>query len=404
MKPLNYDLPSHKIAVRPLHKRSDSKLLFYQNGNISDHPFNNLPQLLHARQHLFLNNTKVIEARILLQKETGAQIELLLLEPMEDTHFPFDALHFTDQVYWKALIGGASKFKLNQPLTKMVTIEGRSFPVFFEKIQALTQGFLVKIYWENPHPELYTFAEILPHLGATPIPPYLNRTSDTLDKERYQTIFAKNEGSVAAPTSSLHYEENIFEAIKENGIHIHELTLHVGAGTFIPIKTESIKDHQMHHEWMMIEKNTLIHLINIFKNDEEIIASGTTSCRFLESLYWYGLYLTIHQVPPKNIDQNFIQKEWNNLTPTLEILESTLTYWEQHNIQQHAICTSIFIHPNYQFRLIKGLITNFHQPESTLLLLVAALIGDDWKKVYDFALKNNYRFLSYGDASFLYPS
>lgn len=404
MKPLKYNLPQEQIAIRPLETRSQSKLLVYNNQNINSYHFSDLHQFLHKGQHIFLNNTKVIEARILLKKETGAQIELLLLEPMEDTLFPFEALHFTDQIYWKALIGGASKFKTDQPLTKMITIDGRTFPIYFEKIKALKDGFVVKIFWENPNPDQYSFGEILPLLGHTPIPPYLNRASEENDQVRYQTIFAKNDGSVAAPTSSLHYDSEIIDKIKEKGVKIHELTLHIGAGTFMPIKTDQIEDHHMHQEWMIIRKSTLEHILEILDKEEDIIASGTTSARFLESLYWYGLFLLKEGRLTTNIHQDFIKKEWKNTISTYEIILHLFNYWEQNNIEQQAVTTSIFIYPDYQFRIIKGLITNFHQPESTLLLLVAAFIGEDWKKVYDYALKNNYRFLSYGDASLLFPS
>lgn len=404
MKPLDYYLPQEKIAIRPLENRSDSKLLVYKDGQISDNNFKDLPSLLPNNSHVFLNNTKVLKARILLQKPTGAKIELFLLEPYLASGYPYGALDDTDQILWKAFIGGASKFKTNQPLSQVIEIDGRSFPIFFEKVKALEEGFLVSIYWENPNPEQYTFSEILPLIGYTPIPPYLNRMSEDIDSNRYQTIYAKNEGSVAAPTSSLHYDEAIFKKFKALNIHQHELTLHVGAGTFKPITSEDIAAHHMHQEWMQIQTHTIQSLISILKKEEPVIASGTTSARFLESLYWLGVYIHENKRQPEIIDQVFIKKHWNHSLTALESLEIINAYWEANDIQELSIPTTIFIYPPYAYRMITALITNFHQPQSTLLLLVAAFVGKNWEEIYNYALCNNFRFLSYGDASLLFGS
>ncbi len=402
MKPLDYHLPEERIAIKPLEKRSDSKLLVYKDGALETKSFKDLPEMLPSNSHIFLNNTKVIEARILLQKPTGAKIELLLLEPYNESGYPYGALEDTDQIFWKAFIGGASKFKTDQPISKIIEIDGRSFPIYFEKIKALEEGFLVKIHWENPNPEQYTFSEILPVIGHTPIPPYLNRKSEDIDTLRYQTIYAKNEGSVAAPTSSLHYDEDVFDHFKKSSISLHELTLHVGAGTFKPIKTDQIEDHHMHQEWMQITIETVQTLIDLFSKNEFIIASGTTSSRFLESLYWLGVYIHQHHQHPEIIEQTFIKSQWDNPMTALESMQTIAKYWIANDIQHLSIPTTIFIYAPYQYRMIHALITNFHQPQSTLLLLVAALVGKDWEKIYNYALSNDFRFLSYGDASLLF--
>lgn len=402
MKVLDYHLPDSSIAKYPLEKRSQSKLLVYQKGNISEDTFENISDFLPENSHLFINNTKVIQARIPLQKETGAKIEVLLLEPYNDLGNPYEALHYSDEIYWKALIGGASKFKEGQVLNRFININGRAFPIYFERVKNLDDGFLIKIHWENPNPETFTFAEILPELGHTPIPPYLNRKSEDSDVQRYQTVYAKYEGSVAAPTSSLHYEKEVFEKIKAKNISINELTLHVGAGTFLPIKTEEIEDHHMHAEWIELTKGTLEKIKNILTQGETIIASGTTSARFLESLYWYGVQIK-HGIDSQKIEQSFIKEHWDTDLSALESIEIILKNWEENEVEQMALSTDIFIYPPYNYKMAQALITNFHQPQSTLLLLVATLVGDDWEKVYHYALENNFRFLSYGDSSLLIP-
>lgn len=402
MKALDYDLPENKIAKHPLKDRSSSKLLIYKNSNIEESNFKNIADFLPEKSHLFINNTKVIQARIALQKQTGAKVELLLLEPYNQFGNPYETLHYSDAVYWKAMIGGAQKFKEGTSISKQLEIDGRSFPVFFERIKNIEDVFLIKIHWENPNPEYYTFIDILPFIGETPIPPYLNRKEENIDKTRYQTVFAKKEGSIAAPTSSLHYDEQVFNKLAEKGVQKHVLTLHVGAGTFLPIKTEEIEKHRMHAEWMELDLNSLNLLLNILKKEEKIIASGTTMIRYLESIYWYGIYILKEKQDIDSIQQSFI--EHNNLKniSAIESIEAIISYWKEKDINNKMLQTSIFIYPGYKFKIVNILITNFHQPKSTLLLLVSAFIGENWEKVYNYALNNDYRFLSYGDSSLLF--
>jgi len=402
MKVLDYNLPENKIAKHPLKDRSSSKLLIYKNAKIEESNFKNLANFLPANSHLFINNTKVIQARIALQKSTGAKIELLLLEPYNPSGNPYETLHFSDSVLWKAMIGGAQKFKEGTIISKQIEIDGRSFPIFFERIQNIDDVFLIKIHWENPNPEYYTFIDILSYLGETPIPPYLNRKEDKIDKLRYQTIFAKKEGSIAAPTSSLHYDELVFNELEKKGIQKHALTLHVGAGTFLPIKTERIEEHLMHSEWMELNLDILEKLLNILKNDKKIIASGTTMMRYLESTYWYGVYILKKKQDIDKIQQSFIDNNDLSEISVIESFEAIIEYWKKKNMNKKMLQTSIFIYPGYNFKIVDALITNFHQPKSTLLLLVSAFIGENWKNVYDYALNNNYRFLSYGDSSLLF--
>lgn len=387
----NYDLPHEKIAEHPLASRDASKLLVY-NGSIQDHTFAQLPDFLPLSSTLVLNNTKVIEARLFFHKETGARIEIFCLEPYEPRDVAISMAQ-TGSVQWLCLIGGASKWKKGQVLYKKVTIGGEEVVLSATYIHKETDSFIIEFDWNGDH----SFAEVLHHTGAIPLPPYIKRKAEEEDSSRYQTIFAEHEGSVAAPTAALHFTQNVFSRLAEKHILPHYVTLHVGAGTFKPVKSDTIGEHAMHAESFSVSAPTLKALIDA----ETIVAVGTTSLRTLESLHWLGIKLlegktdlTLEQWEAYDLAEKGI--------PYKESLTTLLRYLEQSGQQQLVCRTSLIIVPGYPFQSAKALVTNFHQPRSTLLLLVAAFIGEDWKKVYDHALRNNYRFLSYGDSNLLW--
>lgn len=388
-----YRLPEDQIAAFPLPKRDDSKLLVYKSGNILDDWFFNLPAHLPPNTTLVVNNTKVIEARLLFRKPTGGVIEIFCLEPHNDTME--QALHSTASCAWHCLVGGASKWKPGQILEKELPGGGKLTARYIGKEP---DHFIIGFNWEPAH---YAFAEVLHHTGAIPLPPYIKRAAQTEDSTRYQTVFARQEGSVAAPTAALHFTEATFAALKEKGIHTCPVTLHVGAGTFKPVKTETIAGHHMHAEHFQVSQQTLRTLIQA----SNIVAVGTTSLRTLESLHWIGVKL-LHGKYEAEEEMELEQWECYELERLnisyRESLKGLLHHLEQKG-QELLFCrTSLIIVPGYSFRSATALVTNFHQPQSTLLLLVAAFIGADWRKVYDHALKNGYRFLSYGDSSLLF--
>lgn len=395
IKNYNYDLPHVRIAEFPLNERDQSKILIYKNRIITDDYFYNLHNHIPGNSTLILNNTRVIEARILFTKSTGGVIEIFCLEPFQQTIE--QSLSSAIKVQWQCLIGGASKWKSGQSLKKEVFIDGRVLRLEAKYITKQTDSFIIEFSWETAH----SFAEVLHAAGAIPLPPYIKRNATKEDKERYQTIFSKHEGSVAAPTAALHFTENVFQKLTEKKIDKEYITLHVGAGTFKPVKAETVAAHQMHKEPFTVSIDGLKKM----GSSTMVIAVGTTSLRTIESIYWLGVKL-------KN---NLIKDEWSlhqweaydlqKEYPAVSIQESltALIEWMEKNHQKQLHCqTSLIIVPGYQFRIPAGLITNFHQPQSTLLLLVAAFIGDDWRKVYQHALENNYRFLSYGDSSLLW--
>lgn len=392
IKEFDYELPHGRIAEYPLKERDASRLLVYDGALMSD-SFRNLAQYLPQNATLVLNNTKVIEARLFFKKDTGAVIEIFCLEPYKPADIATAMTH-SRQVQWYCLIGGASKWKKGQILHKEVVIEGETITLTATYISKEEDNFIIEFDWNSEHP----FAEVLHHSGAIPLPPYIKRKAESEDAARYQTIFAKDEGSVAAPTAALHFTEGVFAAMTEKIIYPHYITLHVGAGTFKPVKSETIADHQMHAESFSITADTLNALVNA----ETIIAVGTTSLRTLESLHWLGVKLM------KTGSEDFTLSQWE----AYDLQHYQLTYKEsllallnylQNLRKEQLICrTSLLIVPGYEFQSAKALVTNFHQPRSTLLLLVAAFIGEDWKKVYEYALKNDYRFLSYGDSSLLW--
>ncbi len=387
----SYSLPEERIAKFPLEKRDDSKLLVYENGEISQTKFFRLPERIPAQTLVVMNDTRVIEARVLFKKETGATIEIFCLEPFEQNIET--AILLKEKAVWKCLIGGASKWKPGQVLKKHLNsvdyIEAR----YIEKKE---DYFLIEFSWQ---PSGRSFIDVIHHAGAIPLPPYIKREIVEEDALRYQTIFSIADGSVAAPTASLHYTREVFEKFKKKNIEQAFLTLHVGAGTFKPVKSEFISEHQMHAEPFTVSRQTVKKLIS----NQTIIASGTTSLRSLESLYWTGVKIKCQTGSLNTIDQ----WEAYSLAASFDISKEeslgSILNWMDENNQDHVHCrTSMMIVPGYRFKITQGLITNFHQPNSTLLLLVAAFIGSDWKKVYDYALKNDFRFLSYGDGSLLW--
>jgi S-adenosylmethionine:tRNA ribosyltransferase-isomerase len=396
IKDFDYNLPDEKIAAHPLKERDESKLLVFQNQKIRTDNFKNLPAHLPSDATLILNNTRVIEARILFQKKTGGVIEIFCLEPSDNLSHSV-ALSNHQRVKWNCLIGGASKWKHGDILEKEITIEGNKAILYAKYIEKKQDVFIIEFSWNAP----FSFAEVLHTAGLIPLPPYIKRTPIKEDSERYQTIFAKNEGSVAAPTAALHFTDKVFEDLNTKNISTSYVTLHVGVGTFKPVKTETIAEHSMHAEQFEVTINTLKHLTR----NENIIAVGTTSLRTLESLYWIGVKITnglIRETEELKLEQWEAYELENKTLSYKESLEAIIKFLEEKKLETLFCQTSLIIIPGYQFFSAKALITNFHQPKSTLLLLVAAFIGNDWKTVYDYALKNEFRFLSYGDSNLLW--
>ena len=389
----SYDLPDNRIAKYPLKQRDQSQLLVYNKGEISKDRFVSIDQYIDSKTTCVFNNTKVIQARLKFFKETGAQIEIFCLEPIEPSDYVL-AFQQTERITWKCIVGNLKKWK-DQDLKKIISIQNTEVELIASKIQSQGNTQVIVFSWNNSD---FTFSEILENIGATPIPPYLKRESENIDKERYQTVYSKLKGSVAAPTAGLHFTENVLNKLKEKQIKIEEVTLHVGAGTFTPVKSETINKHEMHTEHFVVRKENLENLLN----SEKIAAVGTTSVRTIESIYWLGVKLLTTKDFKPHISQWEAYKLNDNISKK-KALESLLKYMESNSITELHASTQIMIFPGYKFRLVDLLITNFHQPNSTLLLLIAAFIGDDWKKVYDFALNNDFRFLSYGDSSILIP-
>jgi len=388
-----YTLPEEKIALFPIAKRDDSKLLVYKSGKISNSRFYQLPEHLPPHATLVVNNTRVIEARLLFKKPTGGVIEVFCLEP-HDTGIEA-ALRSEGTSTWRCLVGGASKWKRGQVLNKEMP-EGRLTATY---VGQEPDHFIIRFDWEPAH---QIFAEVLHQTGAMPLPPYIKRAAGADDSSRYQTVFARADGSVAAPTAALHFTDETFAALAQKGIHTAPVTLHVGAGTFKPVKSETIGEHPMHAEHFQVSQATLRQLLAA----EDIVAVGTTSLRTLESLYWIGLKLIQGVFLPDQEELELNQWECYDLDSAGVSYKQSLSALLQHlhqKGQELLFCrTSLIIVPGYEFRSAIALVTNFHQPQSTLLLLVAAFIGEDWRKVYEHALEQEYRFLSYGDSSLLF--
>lgn len=393
----NYDLPDERIAKYPLSRRDASKLLIYQSGKISQARFHNLSDFLPDQSLLVSNNTKVIRARMEFFKETGARIEIFCLEP----HQPSDYnLSFSQSILcsWYCIVGNLKKWK-SGTLSKKVLINTRSCLLIAEKLEAFGDEQIIRFSWDNP---VLSFSEILEHEGNIPIPPYLNREAEASDLETYQTIYSQHKGSVAAPTAGLHFTSSVFESLRNKKIKSHEVTLHVGAGTFKPVKADIIMEHNMHAEHFVINAQTIPVLLEHLGN---ITAVGTTTVRTLESLYWMGVKILSGAVIP--VEQMQLGQWEAYHLETKYSVEETLQALHRHFLTSGKdyvmASTAIMIAPGYSFKLIDRLISNFHQPKSTLLLLIGAFIGADWVKVYDFALANDFRFLSYGDSCLMIP-
>lgn len=390
-----YPLPDDRIAKYPLAQRELSKLLVYKGGSIADTQFKNVSDFLDKDTLLVFNNTKVIQARILMQKETGAKIEIFCLEP----HSPLDYeqnFASTANCRWVCIVGNLKKWK-DQNLSLRFSVGAKKIVFVAQKIESKGQNHIIEFSWND---DSVCFADILKEIGNIPIPPYLNRNAEDSDTERYQTIYSKYEGSVAAPTAGLHFSAKIIQDLRNKGITTDEVTLHVGAGTFKPVKTEYVADHEMHVETIVVNIETIKNLINSI---DSVIAVGTTSVRTLETLYWLG----VKCVDSAKLLTEYEINQWEpyNLPQHVSAFDAlTALYKNMKNAGQEMLYgkTQIIIIPGYESRLVKGIITNFHQPASTLLLLISSFVGENWRKIYDHALQNEYRFLSYGDSSLLY--
>jgi len=389
----DYPLTNERIAKFPLPRRDDSKLLLYKNKTISESKFSNIADFLPENCLLVYNNTRVIQARLIFHKSTGARIEVFCLEPITPADYAL-SLGANKECVWKCMVGNLNKWK-EGTLSKTIEVGGEMCNLSVERISTEGNTHEIHFSWDNAN---IHFAEILENAGELPIPPYLHRKTEESDLTSYQTVYSKIKGSVAAPTAGLHFTPEVFEKLKVKKIETEELTLHVGAGTFQPVKTETIDDHHMHTEVISVHKATIEHLIKKIGN---IIAVGTTSVRTLESLYYIGLQLEI-----KTTFKNFEVSQWLPYEDVTEILtekalQNIVDYLDVNNLTTLHAATQIMIKPGYKFRLVNGIITNFHQPKSTLLLLVSAFVDGNWMEIYDYALANDFRFLSYGDSSLL---
>ena len=393
----NYPLPDERIAKFPLSVRDQSKLLVYRHGKVSEDRFTSLPDYIERGELMVFNNTKVIQARLHFRKETGALIEVFCLEPVRPHDY---ALNFqqTRHSAWLCMIGNLKKWK-EGPLRREMTVKGKPLTLTAERGACCGTSHWVDFTWENRE---VTFADILEVFGELPIPPYLNRETQESDKETYQTVYSKVKGSVAAPTAGLHFTERVLHALKEKGVDMEEVTLHVGAGTFKPVKSETIEGHEMHTEYISVSRRTIENLI---AHQGQAVAVGTTSVRTIESLYYIGAAISRN---PDATEEELHVNQWQpyetnpQLTAT-ESLQQILDYMDRHGLEALHTSTQIIIAPGYDYKIVKKMVTNFHQPQSTLLLLVSAFVKGDWKRIYEYALANGFRFLSYGDSSLLIP-
>ena len=396
----HYDLPAERIAQAPLAERDQSNLLVYNQGNISHQVFKNLPDHLPEGSLLVFNDTKVIRARLFFRRETGALIEIFLLNP-ESPKEVQQAMQTRGSCVWSCIIGRKKRWKPGELLKHLIEVDGKQIHISVELIDREKNH--VKLSWDDDSMPL---AELLRLLGELPLPPYISRKATHLDHEQYQTVYAKRDGAVAAPTAGLHFTEHVLSEMAKKGISKEYVTLHVSAGTFLPVKHDQVVNHEMHSEQMIITRKNLEHLKEF---SGRTIPVGTTSMRVIESLYWLGVELLRNppkftELRPFKIEKLYPYQHKNETLPAAEkSLDAILKFMNGHKIETCIGETEIFIMPGYQFQMSCGLITNYHMPETTLILLVAALIGEDWKKVYQEAMDNGYRFLSYGDSSLLIP-
>lgn len=389
-----YDLPDDRIAKYPREVRDQSKLMIYKNGEISHLQFTDITSQLPENTLLVFNDTKVIPARAHFRKETGAVIELLLLHPELPTRVINDAMLVKHSCVWECMIGNKKRWKAGDTLTNVIRVSNAEVHL---KVTYHDYGQnLVQLSWDAD----VTFLDLVKALGEIPLPPYLNRDTEEPDKETYQTVYAHHDGAVAAPTAGLHFTPRVFDALAQKGIRKSFLTLHVGAGTFQPIKVEKVTEHRMHSEQVVFTRALINDLL---QSVEHIVPVGTTSLRSLESLYWYGVKLFKKETTVFNIEKLYPYPwEDSQLPSAQESLQAIADHMDGAQLEEIVGETEIFIFPGYRFRLCRGIITNYHQPGSTLILLVAAFVGNDWKTIYSEALVNNYRFLSYGDSSLLW--
>lgn len=397
IKDFNYDLPESRIAKFPVAQRDHSKLLIYDKGKVSEDVFYNITDYLPKGSLMIFNNTRVIKARIHFRKETGAIIEVFLLEPAEPADYE-QMFQTNGSCSWLCLVGNLKKWK-EGALKRVFDIKGTQVTLTATYRQEHGTSHWIYFAWDNKD---ITFADILENVGELPIPPYLKRDTQESDKVTYQTVYSKIKGSVAAPTAGLHFTEDVLKAIDDKGIEREELTLHVGAGTFKPVKSEEIAGHNMHTEYICVLKSTLKKLI---EHNACAVAVGTTSVRTLESLYYVGVRLSKNpdlKEEQLHIDQWEPYETQTDLSP-VEALQNIVDYLDRNGQNSFHGSTQIIIAPGYEYKIVKMLVTNFHQPQSTLLLLVSAFVHGDWKTIYDYALSHDFRFLSYGDSSLLIP-
>lgn len=402
----NYPLPDERIAKFPIAQRDHSKLLVYRQGQVSHDVFYNLPEYLPKGALMVFNNTKVIQARMHFRKDTGALIEVFLLEPAQPSDYEL-MFQTSERCSWYCLVGNLKKWK-EGTLTHQVEVNGAEWIVKATRGPDHGTSHRIDFEWEPVNSPLSTvncklsFAEIIDAMGELPIPPYLNRETQESDKTTYQTVYSKIKGSVAAPTAGLHFTPEVLAAVDAHGIEREELTLHVGAGTFKPVKSEEIEGHEMHTEYISVRRDTIRKLI---AHDGCAIAVGTTSVRTLESLYYMGL--KVMQNPDASEDDLHVNQwepyDTDTQVSTVDSLTALGAWMDAHGLEVLHSSTQIIIAPGYQYHIVKMLVTNFHQPQSTLLLLVSAFVKGDWHKIYDYALANDFRFLSYGDSSLLIP-
>lgn len=395
IKDYTYELPAEKIAQFPLKERDSSKLLIYNKGKISQDTFRNIAEIIPQNSLLIFNNTKVINARLKFQNPAGKEIEIFTLEPAENTEL-VTALGEKGTAIWICLVGNLKAWKSGK-LSSVKIFDGTECRLEAELLSRQADALIVKLSWQPGH---LTFAEILEIFGQIPLPPYMKRDTTPEDKATYQTVYSEAEGSVAAPTAGLHFTNEVLTSLKNNNIKTGFVTLHVGAGTFKPVKTESISEHDMHSESLYFELS-LVEEITTNIGTFRIIAVGTTSMRTIESLYWFGVQLIQgrHHGGELNISQ--WEPYENQPEDPVKAFEAIIAYMKQNNLKYLYGKTNIIIVPGYDFKVFSGIITNFHQPQSTLLLLIAAFIGSDWRGLYEYALNNDFRFLSYGDSSIL---
>lgn len=400
IKDFNYNLPDERIAKFPLPQRDHSKLLLYRHGEVFEDVFYNVSKYLPEGALMIFNNTKVIQARLHFRKETGALIEVFLLEPFMPADYE-QMFQTTGHCSWLCMIGNLKKWKEGK-LYRSIDVNGHKITLSASRMEDVGNSYRVDFEWNDNN---VSFADLLDAFGELPIPPYLNRETQESDKVTYQTVYSKIKGSVAAPTAGLHFTQNVLNELDNHGIDREELTLHVGAGTFKPVKSVEIQGHEMHTEYICVHRQTLEKLI---KHNVSAIAVGTTSVRTLESLYYVGLKLE------RNLDMSeeelhvnqwepYENEEEQNLVSPQKAISNIIAYLDKHGLNALHTSTQIIIAPGYDYKIVKMLITNFHQPQSTLLLLVSAFVHGDWRKIYDYALEHDFRFLSYGDSSLLIP-